>query len=107
MEKHRTEKISIWKDYVVGLATTLTSPKVMLFYLILIPQFISTAYPPFDQFFILVVTQNIIKLLSLLGYSLMARKAIEFFKSRYCEIKLNKISGGILIIIAVVLLFFY
>ncbi len=95
------------KDYAMGLMTTLTSPKVLLFYLVFIPQFVNPMHSVLKQLVVLVSTQNVIKLLSLLGYSFLAKKISLFFQSEIRKELFNKISGSILIIAAIILFFIY
>ena len=103
--KEEIQKNTPWKDYMIGLITTLASPKVMLFYLVYIAAFISPKYPLYFQLSLLVTTQFLIKLLVLFSYSFMASKINQTLQSNgYVQIT-QKLSGILLFAIALFLLF--
>lgn len=103
----RTRNSTAKKDYSIGLVTTLTSPKVILFYLLVIPQFINPAYSEIYQLSILAITQFIIKVLALIGYALISKQIIIIFNKNGNMRMFNKISGGLLVIAALILFFIY
>ena len=89
---------SFFKD---GFLVAGTSPKAWMFFPLIFPQFIDFNENYLIQFLILITTYVVLDFLSLIGYALLAQKLINWINTK--PRKINTISAGVLVIIAVII----
>ena len=79
-----------------------TSPKALMFFPLIFPQFIDFNSNYVVQFFILITTYVVLDFLSLIAYALLAQKLIIWIKVNPKTI--NTISASVLILIALIII---
>jgi len=90
---------SFFKD---GFLVAGTSPKALLFFPLIFPQFIDFNSNYIIQFFILITTYVVLDFLSLIGYAMLAQKLIIWIKANPKTI--NTISASVLVVIALIII---
>ena len=96
---------SIFSFFRDGFLFAGTSPKALMFFPLIFPQFIDFNSNYVVQFLILISTYVILDFLSLIAYAILARKLIVWIKANPRVI--NTISASVLIIIAVIIVFIH
>ncbi len=92
------------KDFLDGFITSITNPKIALFYLLVIPQFIQPGKSITLQLLLLVFFQNIMKLISLVFYSNLANK-VKLFLLKGKDIMIQYLCGAAIIAAGAFILF--
>ncbi len=89
--------------FLSGYICALTNPKILVIYLVFLPQFVDPAIKPFPQFLILSLTHILIVITSMLTYCLLANKSQNYIK-KYSKIQ-SSFTNLILIILGIFLIF--
>lgn len=84
---------SPWRMFLAGLLVTLGNPKVIVFYLALLPQFVDLAVLSVQDFLALAGVIAVVLGSVLLFYVVMAAKARSFFRSKKARKTLNRSAG--------------
>jgi threonine/homoserine/homoserine lactone efflux protein len=93
------------RTYVNGLIIGLSNPKIMLFYLMFIPQFVDPTRPAVFQITVLVLSQYMVKASVLVFYAAMANSVRGWLGTKGRVNLVNKVTGVILICVAILLAF--
>jgi len=94
------------KDYFQGLLIALSNPKILIFYIFVIPQFIDVSLPQQSQVNILVAAQILIKAVVLLAYSFLTILLSKKYIGKLSVKLINKICGLLLMSTAIVIVIF-
>ena len=90
----RTE--SPWRVFLGGLAVTMGNPKVMVFYLALVPAFIDFAHLGLASYLELAVATELVLAGVFGAYVALAGKARGFFTNAKARRALNRATGGVM-----------
>lgn len=85
------------RGFLQGFVLQASSPKALLFFVALLPQFIDPAAPTIAQFAILGATSICIEFCVLLGYAVVAARARRFSAGAGLERWSHRLGGGLLI----------
>ncbi|GLQ33538.1 LysE family translocator [Litoribrevibacter albus] len=84
-------------NYLSGLFITLSNPKVIIFYLGMLPTFVNlTDLGAMDVFLVATVISVVLGCV-MLGYAYLASKARKAFQNPDAEKRMNRIGGGIMV----------
>lgn len=86
------------RPLLTGFLITLSNPKIIAVYLILIPGFVDSHYPLLPQILLLLATQLILKALSLFSYTLLSAYAFKFLLKEKLLLLIQRIIGSLFII---------
>ncbi len=98
-ESNKVSRRTLVQGFLIGLS----NPKIMLFYLMFIPQFVDPSRPVEFQMLVLVLSQYAIKAGILVFYIFAAGFARNWLRTKRSVAILNMTSGGVLIGVAFVL----
>lgn len=85
------------KNFLLGFAITFSNPKVILFYLSLLPTLVNIHALTFFDITLLMLTVSIVITTVMFGYALITLKAKRLFKSTNATKKMNKFAGGVML----------
>jgi threonine/homoserine/homoserine lactone efflux protein len=94
---------TVRRTYINGLIIGLSNPKIMLFYLMFIPQFVDPTRPAVFQITVLVLSQYVVKASVLVFYAAMANSVRSWLGTKGRVNLMNKVTGVILICVAILL----
>jgi len=81
----------------LGFAITFSNPKVMLFYLSLLPTLVNIQRLTFFDISLLILTVSIVICTVMFGYALITVKAKRLFKSAKATKNMNRFAGGFMV----------
>ena len=90
-------EFSWFKNYLVGLTTTLGNPKAILFYVSILPSFVDISAINTNEVVTLMFVITLAVLSVMLSYAFLASKASTLFKSTKLEKRINMTSGSLMI----------
>jgi len=92
-----------WAGFAAGVAAILANPKAILFYMGMLPGFFDlTAVTPLDIAVIALISMAV-PFVSNIGFALVVDRARRRFSSPERLARINRIAGGLLILVAVVI----
>lgn len=97
LRPHSTDQKSSFHHFQKGFLVAGTSPKAILFYGALFPQFLIFDQPLFSQFLLLAFTCSIIDFLSVLAYVLVAHRGASTLKSSDGGQAFNRVGGAMML----------
>lgn len=80
-----------------GFLTGVLNPKVILFYVAFLAQFMNPAHPMMPQFLLLMATSTVVVLIVLGGYALLAAQARKVFQSLRARKRMGYTGGSFLL----------
>ncbi len=95
-ESDKTQPTSRLKLFGNAFIVTALNPKSIVFFIALLPQFISTAYPTLPQLWILGVTFVVLATIGATGYALFATSLRQFLLSASAQKAYGLFGGGLL-----------
>lgn len=95
---------SIYKLPVRGFLTAISNPKVLVFFIAFLPQFINPQLNVLVQYLTLGLVSSAIDIISMTIYGLLGIKLLHFLKSEKNMLLLNRVSAICMGIIAIVLI---
>lgn len=102
--QHQTTTQSDKQSFLQGFLIATTNPKLVLFFTALFPQFITLNHPLVLQFSLLIATFSCLSASALISYGLLAQHSKKWFSNRGYTTYLNKLFGGIFIMLGIGLL---
>jgi threonine/homoserine/homoserine lactone efflux protein len=99
------ENHNIWKNFTAGLTIALSNPKVIIFYGAFLPAFVNPADLRLDGILIISAIITVIVGGVMLLYAYLASRARFFFQSEAAMRNLNRTAGGILLGVALLVVF--
>ncbi|MBI0422495.1 LysE family translocator [Acinetobacter sp. ACIN00229] len=96
---------SIYNLPIKGFLTAVSNPKVLVFFIAFLPQFINTKIDIMPQYLLLGLISSLIDIISMSVYGLLGVKLLHLFKSKRNMNILNKASAICMGIIAIFLIF--
>jgi len=103
VEVDGVEENSWLSNYFSGLVITLSNPKVIIFYLGMLPTFVNlTSLSALDVFLVATVISVVLGVV-LLAYAFLASKARAAFQDPVAEKRFNRVGGGIMVATGTVL----
>ncbi|AIY40468.1 Transporter [Collimonas arenae] len=98
-----TPAASIGIEIGLGLAMTITNPLAIAFYMALLPGVINVAGVPLSSYLILCAIIVGVMLAIVIAYGLLAELARKLFRSSRAKANLDRVSGGMMVGVGVIL----
>ncbi len=95
---------SLWLSFKEGFLSNILNPKTAVFYLALLPQFINPQYSAFIQSLLMASIHFIIAMVWQSGIALLVDKARKLISSAKVTDRIERVTGGVLILLGINLL---